>query len=588
MTEQTKAGKSVSVLVKEAFLKLLPVQIAGIIVGAINTFVDSVVTGQFLGTEAMAAIGFFGPVATVIGISYVLIIGIQILCGRHIGAGEGAEVVSLFSTGAVFLGAFSIAISAICLLFRQPLAELLGARGHTAELLSDYITGYAPGIIGQVLSGMLMFFLPLNNDMKRSYIGIGTMVVSNIAMDLLAVAVLHLGVLGMGIATAVSYLFSAAVMFAGFTGRDRVIRFRFGNFCFRRLPKAALLGLPNLMFTIGCTAKAYVMNLTLMSSVGDAAVAAMNVQGNVCSILGAIPMGCANAFLTLGSMYYGDEDRQSLLDLIRYALRTGVALSAAAMLLLMLGSGLIPSLFYPPADEAWHVTRRMLLLFPSFLVFNTIFNLFLKAYQIQERMGLVNVLSVAENLIMAFFAAGMAGLLGADAVWLAFPFSEIVCILVIAVSVMLRAGKLTFSLPDWMKLSRDFGASADECMEVSVHSMEEAVNISVGVIDFCKARNIDQRRSMVAGLCVEEMVGNVVKHGFLPGEKHSVDVRIVVKEKLTIRVRDDCRAFDPQKRLEQFASDDPAKNVGIRMIARMSEEMNYQSSAGINTLLIKA
>lgn len=113
MTEQTKAGKSVSVLVKEAFLKLLPVQIAGIIVGAINTFVDSVVTGQFLGTEAMAAIGFFGPVATVIGISYVLIIGIQILCGRHIGAGEGAEVVSLFSTGAVFLGAFNISIGVI-------------------------------------------------------------------------------------------------------------------------------------------------------------------------------------------------------------------------------------------------------------------------------------------------------------------------------------------------------------------------------------------------------------------------------------------------------------------------------------------
>jgi hypothetical protein len=52
-------------------------------------------------------------------------------------------------------------------------------------------------------------------------------------------------------------------------------------------------------------------------------------------------------------------------------------------------------------------------------------------------------------------------------------------------------------------------------------------------------------------------------------------------------VRDYCRAFDPQKRLEQFDPEDPSKNVGIRMIARMAEEMNYQGSAGINTLLIK-
>jgi anti-sigma regulatory factor (Ser/Thr protein kinase) len=92
---------------------------------------------------------------------------------------------------------------------------------------------------------------------------------------------------------------------------------------------------------------------------------------------------------------------------------------------------------------------------------------------------------------------------------------------------------------------------------------------------------------MVAGLCVEEMAGNVIQHGFLPGEEHSVGVRVVVRDKLTIRVRDDCRAFDPQKRLKQFHPEEPWKNVGIRMIARMAEEMNYQRSTGINTLLIK-
>ena len=92
---------------------------------------------------------------------------------------------------------------------------------------------------------------------------------------------------------------------------------------------------------------------------------------------------------------------------------------------------------------------------------------------------------------------------------------------------------------------------------------------------------------MLAGLSVEEMVGNVVEHGFRIGEKHNVNVRLAAKERLIICIRDDCRAFDPKSRLEQFKPKDVTKNIGIRMIAGLAEEMNYQCTAGINTLLIR-
>ena len=156
--EQTKKEK-ISHLVWKAFLRLLPVQIFEIIVFAVNTFVDSIVTSHFIGTDGVAAIGFFAPIATVIGITDMLIFGTQILCGRYIGAGEGDKVVSLFSTAVVFLGAVSLCITALCLAFREPLAVLLGAEGNIVGLVSDYITGYAPGMIGQVLMGMFMVFL---------------------------------------------------------------------------------------------------------------------------------------------------------------------------------------------------------------------------------------------------------------------------------------------------------------------------------------------------------------------------------------------------------------------------------------------
>ena len=241
----------------------------------------------------------------------------------------------------------------------------------------------------------------------------------------------------------------------------------------------------------------------------------------------------------------------------------------------------------PLIPDMHALARGVTKVFPVFLVLNTIYNLLLKAYQLQKKTMLVNAVSVAEPLIMALFAVTMIGSLGSDAVWLAFPFGEVVCLLIIAVSVMIYAGKLTLALADWMKLSPDFGASAEECMAFSVHSMEEVINISVRVIAFCRKRRIDERRSMLAGLCVEEMVGNVVEHGFRPGEKHQVDVRLTAKDRLIICMRDDCEAFDPKSRLDQFDPEDVTKNIGIRMIAAMSEEMNYQCTAGINTLLIR-
>ena len=576
-----------SPLVWKAFLRLLPLQIIEIIVFAINGFVDSVITSHFLGEAGVAAIGLFGPVAMVISITDMIIFGTQILCGRSIGSGDGDRVVSLFSTGVVFLSGVSLAVTLACLLFRESLAALLGAGEQLLPLVADYITGYAPGIIGQVLMGMLLVFLPFNNDIRRCYLGIGVMVASNTLLDLLLVGVWNTGTLGMGIATSCSYLLAMAVMIPGFVSRKKAVHFRWKGFCFDRLPEAVLFGLPSLMWVIGATARGYILNLTLMSHVGTAAVAAMTVQGNVCAIVGAVPMGCANAFLTIGSVYYGEEDRHSLVALMRFSLLLGSLLSGAAAALLMLFSGPLASLFFHPAAEAWPVTRRMLLLFPCFLIPNILSSLFLKAYQMQKRTALVNTLSLAGPLFMAFFALLLIGPMGPDAVWLSFPFSETLCVLIIAVSVILRSGKPTLSLTEWMKLPQDFGASPEECLEFSVNSMDQVLQLSVRIIDFCRKRQIDERRSTLMGLCVEEMVGNVVEHGFRPGENHHVEVRVVARDALIVCVRDDCRAFDPKSRLDQFDPEDVTRNIGIRMIAAMSEEMSYQCTAGINTLLIR-
>ena len=433
---------------------------------------------------------------------------------------------------------------------------------------------------------MMMVFLPINNNTKLSYIAIIVMLVSNTLMDILSV-VLNLGAFGLGLATSISYIIVFMLAFPSFMDKYKAIHFEWGNFCFSRLYEAAMLGLPSLMFTVGCTVKGYIMNMTLIHNIGSSAVAVMNVQGNICSTIGAVPLGCANAFLALSSLYYGEEDRKSLLYLTKYSLNAGIILSSVAMILIMSLSYYISDIFFNVNDEAFAISMRMLLLFPGFLVFNAIFSIFIKAYQLQGQTRLINILSLGENILMAALAVVFVPIIGSDAVWLAFPISDILCILCITLSVFVFAYKITFSLPDWLKLSSSFGADESQLIEFTITSMDQVINISQKIICFCSAHGISRRKSNIAGLTVEEMAGNVVRHGFRQGRNNSISLRIVSKDILTIRLRDNCPEFDPKKRLEQFSGEDPCANLGIKLTARLADEMIYQNIAGLNTVMIK-
>ncbi|MBQ9594073.1 MAG: ATP-binding protein, partial [Lachnospiraceae bacterium] len=103
------------------------------------------------------------------------------------------------------------------------------------------------------------------------------------------------------------------------------------------------------------------------------------------------------------------------------------------------------------------------------------------------------------------------------------------------------------------------------------------------------ARGVSSRSAYLAGLSMEEMAGNVVDHGFRKdNKKHSVDVRVVHKnDAVLLRIKDDCVPFDPGERRAITDTDDPAKNIGIRMIFKMAEDVNYQNILGLNVLTIK-
>ena len=123
----------------------------------------------------------------------------------------------------------------------------------------------------------------------------------------------------------------------------------------------------------------------------------------------------------------------------------------------------------------------------------------------------------------------------------------------------------------------------------SVQTMDEVLRVSQSVMDFCKRRGVNGRTAYMSGLCLEEMAGNIVAHGFVKDrKKHRIDIRVVdTKEDLLLRIRDDCVPFDPKERNDLTESGDCFRNMGIKMVYKAARDVEYQSVLGLNVLTIR-
>lgn len=578
-----------SELTAKLYWKLLPVQIFSCFILSVNSLVDGLFVGRCIGTDAMAVIGLFNPVMIIFSaLAYVTMSGAQLLCCRAVGRGDAQQGRQIFASGFFCLAGVGAFSSLVLFLFRMPMAAILGASGAIQESLAAYALGILPGVVAELLSIYLMAFLQINGKDRHSYAGLAVTVTANVVLDAVFTGALGMGILGIGLSTSLSYLLSLLPMLPPFFEKESTIRVVTKGISARYLYEIGKAGLPAVMFNVGIFLKSYIMNRALLIYGSVAAVSVLTMQGVLCGLTGAVPFGVGATTLLLASVYIGEEDRTSLRQLFRISLRAGIGLTGIVVIGILLLSHFIIGLFGITAEPAWSLALHMLWIFPFFLPLNAVVSILLKLYQSVGKITFVNLMTVAESALPAVFAVMFLPIMGIDAAWYAFPLSELFCIAVIVCYGLIGLDTGREKLFAFLKLPQDFGVSASDRLELNVRSMAETMELSEKVVDFCDSHGIEKRRSMVAGLAIEEMAGNIVTHGFSGKKGELIRIFVVYKKgMLTLRIRDNCRRFDPKQQIQLFHPESPEEGMGIRMIAGMSKEMEYQNSFGLNVLTIK-
>ncbi len=209
--------------------------------------VDSIIVGNYIGSEALAAVGSSGSL-------------INLLIGFCIGASAGAGVViaqfygaqdregvrkAVHTTIAIAIAAGAI-LTVVGIVATPILLKAMGTPQEVFDQASIYLKVYFGGILFSVVYNMSAGILNAVGNSKRSLVYLMIAATSNIFLDLLFVVVLKMGIVGAAIATDISQLLSCIFIILFLVRSEDVYRVKLKDIrCYDNLlGKILKIGLP--------------------------------------------------------------------------------------------------------------------------------------------------------------------------------------------------------------------------------------------------------------------------------------------------------------------------------------------------------
>ena len=260
----------------------------------------------------------------------------------------------------------------------------------------------------------------------------------------------------------------------------------------------------------------------------------------------------------------------------------------AAFLLADVAAGLF---YADPASEAHKLTAMAMRYGSVVLLLQTVYYIFHDYFQAIGRNVILNIMSVLEGIgFMLPLGLLLIPQMGVKGFMITLIISYALLALVGPVYAIFYWKRLPKTLREWATIPADFGAPENECMNASIHSLEEAVSTAEAVSRFCLERGIDERKANCAALALEELCLGIIKERFEtdPKKKHTIELRIIHRgEDIYMRMKDDCKPFNPKERSALVnPQDNSPKSISIRLFMGVVKETEYQLTLGMNVFTV--
>lgn len=421
------------------FLKYTSLNVIGMIGVSCYILADTFFIAAGLGANGLAALNLAIPVYGLINSTALMI---------AIGAGTAFAVErakqnqqksnEIFTCGVLLALLFAAIYILTGLFFSEKIALLLGANQDILTLTTTYLKTmllFSPAFL---MNQLLIAFIRNDKNPGLSMAGMLIGSFSNIILDYVFIFPLKMGMFGAAFATGLAPLISMAVMSQHFFKKQNTFQLLKTGRALKRGLFVLSLGVSSFVTEIASSIVIVVFNFLILGLAGNTGVAAYGIIANLSLVVTSIFTGIAQGVQPLISSAYGKKEISDIKKSAAYALFMAFILALVSVFFVAVFREGIIALFNSEGNQelASIASRGILLYFTAFpfaginIVAVSIFNSVTKARA-------AFLLSLLRGMLLiiplSFLLAGAFGLTG---VWLAFPVTEVLTVL-IAVALLL-------------------------------------------------------------------------------------------------------------------------------------------------------
>lgn len=333
MTKDMTRGNPGKIL----FLFALPI-LFGNIFQQLYSMVDSIVVGNFVGSDALAAVGgSYAITFAITGIAFGLSNGASILIGQYFGAGRKREVRHSIVTCVAFSIALSLVLAAVSILATPALLRLLNTPQSLMSMSKQYIYIYFLGLVFTFTYNILSSVFRALGDSKTPLYYLILSSFLNIGLDLLFVIQFGMGVAGVAWATMIAQGICAVFSFIHLMNRLGQFEKRADHrvFSTEMLRTIVRLAIPSMLQQLSVSISS-VLCQTVINGFGPMLVSGYTAANKIESIAGMPIMNLGMAVSTFVAQNIGAGKMERVKKGFKSALIMVLIFAAASCVLLLL------------------------------------------------------------------------------------------------------------------------------------------------------------------------------------------------------------------------------------------------------------
>ena len=409
--------------------------IAMMVFTSIYSVVDGFFISNFAGKTAFAALNLIWPFLMILGgMGFMIGTGGTALVSRYLGAGDREKANRYFAMMIELTILLGAALTAIGLLFMEPISRLLGA---TEEMVPDCVL-YGRIVIAFNIAFMLQnvfqSFLIAAEKPRLGLIATVSAGVTNMILDALLVGVLRWSLAGAALATGLSQTMGALIPLVFFLKKDNgsPLHLHLVRMEAKPLLQACGNGSSELMSNISGSIVAMVYNFQLLKFLGEDGVSAYGVMMYVSFIFVAIFVGYSIGSSPIISFHFGAENKPELQNMFRKSTLLMTVLGVVMTLSAILMAKPLAKLFVGYDLELYQLTYGAFRLYSIAFLFTGL-NIFSSSLFTALNNGAVSAaISFMRTLVFQIGAVLLLPeLVGVNGLWLA-TFAAEGCALVVS------------------------------------------------------------------------------------------------------------------------------------------------------------